>query len=498
LTNNLKYYHIEKHSKKAVLVFLLLFPRMLYAQYNLVPNPSFEQYTNCPSYGTLSELKNNKPNLWYKPDFKTGIYYNSCSGLVPEHATSTGISYQMPRTGNAYIGVYCFNANNARNYFQVKLLDSLRIGKCYYAECYLSLSNTSKLACNNISMLFTQSPVYADTANGMEIIAANPQVVSFSNPIITDTSGWVKVSGVLIANGNESYLTLGSFRYNNQTNTQIVNATISDNTAFYYIDDVTVFSLDSMPLKADAGEDRTVPFGSSTYIGSYTNGLPAVSWYNSSGAIIATGVPGLTVSLSANTFYVIEQTVCGNYSRDTVYVNVQPLPLTMLSYTVNVTAQKTVHNQWITTNETNVANFNVQRSKDGISFYTIAAIPANNNNYNQYDYTDAYPLNGKSYYRIQSVDKDGKLAYSSVQQVNLVQQQASFVMYPNPATKELHIETTAHSTVQFIDQLGKITITQQLTGTASVINLHPLTSGVYLVRLISAIGTTETKKLLVQ
>lgn len=51
---------------------------------------------------------------------------------------------------------------NARNYIQTELLDSLRQGKCYYAEYYLALANPFRLGCNNQSMLFTNTPVYVE------------------------------------------------------------------------------------------------------------------------------------------------------------------------------------------------------------------------------------------------------------------------------------------------------------------------------------------------
>jgi hypothetical protein len=107
----------------------------------------------------------------------------------------------------AYIGMFYYNGGDARNYFQVKLTDSLKQDKCYYAECFVSSSNSMQLACNNQAMLFTNNPIYADTFAGLQIIPANPQVQN--THIITDTLNWVKVSGVFMAQGGEKYLTIG-------------------------------------------------------------------------------------------------------------------------------------------------------------------------------------------------------------------------------------------------------------------------------------------------
>jgi len=48
-----------------------------FSPYNLIPNPSFEQYTNCPYY--LANLRNDKPDYWYKPDLRGARYFNACA-----------------------------------------------------------------------------------------------------------------------------------------------------------------------------------------------------------------------------------------------------------------------------------------------------------------------------------------------------------------------------------------------------------------------------------
>ena len=70
-------------------------------QYNLVPNYSFEQYTNCPSVGSLSEIKNSKPDIWYKPDYKFGAYFNGCATdirvSVPNNGLNGGGQFSVPK-----------------------------------------------------------------------------------------------------------------------------------------------------------------------------------------------------------------------------------------------------------------------------------------------------------------------------------------------------------------------------------------------------------------
>ena len=57
--------------------FVLCITCMGQQQYNLVPNYSFEQYTNCPY--NLANLWNDKPDYWYKPDLRGARYFNACA-----------------------------------------------------------------------------------------------------------------------------------------------------------------------------------------------------------------------------------------------------------------------------------------------------------------------------------------------------------------------------------------------------------------------------------
>lgn len=72
---------VKKHSYVTVLLFfnsiIYVCSVPIYAQYNLVPNPSFEQYTNCPY--NLANLWNDKPDYWYKPDLRGARYFNACA-----------------------------------------------------------------------------------------------------------------------------------------------------------------------------------------------------------------------------------------------------------------------------------------------------------------------------------------------------------------------------------------------------------------------------------
>ncbi|MCZ2299228.1 MAG: T9SS type A sorting domain-containing protein [Chitinophagales bacterium] len=495
-----------KNSYSIVVLYVVLysiFPTGTKAQiqYNLVPNYSFEEYTNCPSGATYYEALNTKPDFWYKPDKRNAAYFNSCAAestyaSVPNNGLNGGFSFQYARTGVAYVSMFYWNNNNQRNYFQVKLTDSLQQGKCYYAECFVSLGNSQRFACNNHSMLFTNNPVYADTIAGLAIIPANPQIQS--TQVIADTLNWVKVSGVFTAQGSEQYLTLGNFKYDNQTTYQQFQVNFSSNGAIYYVDDVSVIPLDSITLQADAGEDRVITAGDSVFIGSYTTGLTNVVWYNSSGNIIATNTAGFYVQPAASTFYVIEQNVCGQYSKDTVYITVGVVPLVIKNYELKIKNEGVV-NKWITLNEINVSHFNVQRSSNGIEFNTIQQTAAKNNAYNEYSITDAQPLNGVSYYRIEAVDKDGKITYSKTEKVQIKIDKEQLTVFPNPATSVVNIVSPNIQQVIIYDVTGRIVFNRQLNGVDNTqLNISGIGKGMFFVKVTDKKGHIQTQKLMIQ
>jgi hypothetical protein len=75
---------------------------------------------------------------------------------------------------------------------------------------------------------------------------------------------------------------------------------------------------------------------------------------------------------------------------------------------------------WVTTSESNSKLFNIQRSSNGSDFTTIGIVAARGNTSltTTYTFTDAQPLSGDDYYRLQQVDINGKFTYSNTVHLN--------------------------------------------------------------------------------
>ncbi|HNN31804.1 MAG TPA: T9SS type A sorting domain-containing protein, partial [Chitinophagaceae bacterium] len=263
-------------------------------------------------------------------------------------------------------------------------------------------------------------------------------------------------------------------------------------------EDVSVIPLDSITLKADAGIDKTITQGDSVFIGSFTTGLTNVTWYNAVGSIIATNTAGFYVQPASSTFYVIEQNVCGQYSKDTVYITVGVVPLVIKNYELKIKNEGIV-NRWVTVNEINVSHFNVQRSSNGVEFNTVQQTAAKNNTYNEYSITDLQPLNGTSYYRIEAIDKDGKKTYSKTLSITTNFKPQTLNLYPNPAANIVNIKFSDIKQVYITDITGRLLLSKQISGVSNTqLNIASIGKGIFFVRVTDSKGNAQTEKLIVQ
>lgn len=89
-----------------------------------------------------------------------------------------------------------------------------------------------------------------------------------------------------------------------------------------------------------------------------------------------------------------------------------PIPLTLISFT-GERKPGTSYLKWITDNEQSVDHFDIQRSYDAVRFATIGKLPARNMGIQEkYHFEDHSPLAGIAWYRLRTVDIDGKASYS--------------------------------------------------------------------------------------
>lgn len=211
---------------------------------NLVPNPSFEAYSICPSgsgqlYHATSWFQPRKNSTASVNQACSSEYFHTCgSGFV--NAPNSSFGYQNAKTGNAYIGFSYYESIglNYREYAEVKLIDPLVSGQRYKLEFYASLTDYCRYAIKQLDACFTTDSLFDSTVFVISSIVPQFQNTTF----VSDTMNWTKVSGSFIAAGGERFLTLGNFQLDSLTDTLRVinNPNNYFNGAYYYIDDVSL------------------------------------------------------------------------------------------------------------------------------------------------------------------------------------------------------------------------------------------------------------------
>src|ERR1700761_5116121 len=122
---------------------------------NLVPNPGFEMYNNCPanlSGISFSPSFSNFPTVdqWVSPlGQTTPDYYNVCANGTPAGVPNGAFGPKQPHNGNAYAGIIAWQGAYSHNvlvpdyreYLQTELLQPMAAGQEYCVSFYVSTSD---------------------------------------------------------------------------------------------------------------------------------------------------------------------------------------------------------------------------------------------------------------------------------------------------------------------------------------------------------------------
>ena len=89
---------------------------------------------------------------------------------------------------------------------------------------------------------------------------------------------------------------------------------------------------------------------------------------------------------------------------------------------------------WSTYTERNLGHFEIEKSLNGQQFSSIGQVNAAGNSdvKTNYAFTDNLLVNGNNFYRIKSIDLDGKSGLSQVVKVNTSGKNSDLTIYPNP------------------------------------------------------------------
>lgn len=171
----------------------------------------------------------------------------------------------------------------------------------------------------------------------------------------------------------------------------------------------------------------------------WTNKGSGLMWYDEGrSAALGTEVDGRGVQVSLSTTY------NGPFNNADDAISI--LPIELVSFKARAVASEgdlgKVEITWQTAWERDNDYFEVEKSRDGVNFQSIARVsPKGNNGFSNsiqnYVHYDEQPWLGKNYYRLKQVDFDGTTTYSKIEVVifersALAPTAGKMEVYPNP------------------------------------------------------------------
>lgn len=208
---------------------------------NLIRNPSFERFRQCPV--KLGNLEQDVED-WQTPTFGSTDYFNACSKAMGTPKNFNG--EQPAHFGVGYVGFYMLAPDDYREYVQAQLTRPLQKGESYTVSFYVSLAEKSDFAVGQFGIRFFEKPVKiktkkvlstrqlsklpGDTSNYIEIT---------SSEFYSDSEAWIFLTKEFVAKGTENYMIIGNFKDNRRTQ-RFQTQRKENKGAYYYLDMVSV------------------------------------------------------------------------------------------------------------------------------------------------------------------------------------------------------------------------------------------------------------------
>ncbi|MEM7039595.1 MAG: T9SS type A sorting domain-containing protein, partial [Bacteroidota bacterium] len=163
---------------------------------------------------------------------------------------------------------------------------------------------------------------------------------------------------------------------------------------------------------------------------------------------------------------------------------------------------------WTTATESNNSHFEVQRSPDGQAFTQAGLVSGAGTSFTatNYDFTDAAPLPGVSWYRLRQVDLNGAFSFSETRRVQFDPAlQLIHNIFPNPVHGDemqvnLYVPETGAADLLVFDAFGKqlMNVRREFAAGMNTLRLaaDELAAGVYFLKM-NFEGRIETRKFVV-
>ncbi len=189
----------------------------------------------------------------------------------------------------------------------------------------------------------------------------------------------------------------------------------------------------------------------------------------------------------------------GCNSRAEIETACMLLPVELLFFVARAEG-KDCYLLWRTASEVNGNYFEIEHSRNGVSFETIASIAGNGLAAGNYDYEFVHRplLSGLQYYRLKLCDPDGSCSYSPVVPFQVSADEPNVYIYPQPVTSgnfQLRFEqtTTLNKILRIYRKDGMLMRKLYLAGTEQeqTIETGGFQSGIYLLHIMDEGGNNS-------
>jgi GEVED domain len=179
-----------------------------------------------------------------------------------------------------------------------------------------------------------------------------------------------------------------------------------------------------------------------------------------------------------------------------------PLNINLLDFTAIVTKDKKVELKWSAISDNEADGFEIQRSLNQNDWTVIGWTAAGgSNSFTNYNFTDINPAEGKSYYRLRLVEKNGSSSFSTTRQVYIAVLKNEITLAPNPASTSgflLFTGNTNSTGILRIRSLSGQTLVSRAVNINKGENRIPvdimlLNPGIYVVELVTKDKTYPNK-----
>jgi len=209
------------------LFFVSMFISIETNSQNLVVNPSFENFTNCPlGPGNFNNYVQTWVNAYTTNACSSPDYYNGCNTNTFAGVPVNFLGNQAAATGVAYSGIMLFDSNSNlsnpclppkgndyREYILGNLSSPLIAGKIYNVSFSISLPDNIMYASDDIGVyLSSTNPILTCPPPLTPTVLSYTPQLNYTGAPVTNTTGWTLLQWTYTATGGEQYIVIGNLK----------------------------------------------------------------------------------------------------------------------------------------------------------------------------------------------------------------------------------------------------------------------------------------------